>query len=231
MKLLPLLILAFCISSTVLAKGTQTTIQIIMDDSGVLIEPNEADRYKMHMLSQLRKLTRKREFSHAHIDVISTSIGRTVWSGSPSDLKRKPVRALALVNSIKSVPDNCNNLPGAFNELASNMRALKRQGFTKAHVIVFSSLIDTKRPCDKTTSITLPQMPPVKGNINQALSSFEGTRSIDFYWVSPHQMSVWEEFLVPSFIWSAQNNTSMSIKDIERSKYSLQQGLNLEVSK
>lgn len=114
-----ILIIFMFFASTAIARNTQTTIQIIMDDSGVLIEPSEADKYKMHMLVELKKLTRKRKFSRAHIDVISTSIGRTIWSGTPSDLKRKPVHALALVNSIKSVKENCNNLIGAFNELAS----------------------------------------------------------------------------------------------------------------
>jgi len=228
---LTLIILALCISLNAFAKGTNTTIQIIMDDSGVLINPVEADQYKMQLLSHLKKLTRKREFSRAHIDVISNSIGRTVWSGTPSDLKRKPVRALALVNAIKSIPENCNNLSGSFNELASNLRALKRQGFTKAHVIVFSSLIYTPRPCGDTTSITLPQLPPVKGDINKALTSFDGIRSIDFYWASPHQMRGWEEFLIPTLIWAAQHKTTFNIRDIERSKFSLRKSLNLETRK
>ncbi len=231
MKYLNLLIFTFCFSSGVYAKGTTTTIQVIMDDSGVLINPVEAEQYKMQMLSHLKQLTRKRQYSRAHIDVISSSIGRTVWSGTPSDLKRKPTRALALVNAIKTVPENCNNLSGSFNELASNLRALKRQGITKAHVIVFSSLIDTPRPCKTTTTITLPQMPPVQGNINKALSSFEGTRSINFYWVSPHQTNLWEGYLDPTFKWASKNNTSISINDIERSKFSLRQGLKLEASK
>jgi hypothetical protein len=231
MKHLLLLIIVFCFTPNVFARGTHTTIQIIMDDSGVLIDAKEADRYKLVLLSHIKGLVRKREFARAHIDVISTSIGRTIWSGAPSDLKRKPQRALELVNSIKSAPENCNNLPGAFVELTSNLTALERQGFTKAHVIVFSSLIHTPRPCDKTTSIILPQAPPVKGNINGALSSFKSVRSIKFYWVSPHQKRVWEEFLEPTFTWALLSSVPMTFMDIERSKFSLEQGLKLEVSK
>jgi len=185
----------------------------------------------MQLLSHLKQLTRKREFSRAHIDIISTSIGRTVWSGMPSDLKRKPVRALALVNAIKANAENCNNLSGSFNELASNLRALKRQGITKSYIIVFSSLIYTPRPCGDTTTITLPQLPPVQGDINKALTSFEGTRSIDFYWAWPHQMRGREEFLIPTLIWAAQHNATFNIRDIERSKFSLRKCLNLEVRK
>jgi len=213
------------------AKGTNITIQIIMDDSGVLINPSEADQYKMQFLLHIKRLVRKRKFSTAHIDVISSSIGRTVWSGTPSDLKRKAARALALVNAVKSIPQNCNNLSGAFNELASNLRALKRQGYRAAHVIVFSSLIHTPRPCTKTTKITLPQLPPVKGNINKALTSFKGIRSIDFYWVSPHQMLGWEEFLSPTLLWADQHDTRFNLRDIERSKFSLQRALKLEAPK
>ena len=221
----------FCISASAFAKDTQTTIQIIMDDSGVLINPVEADQYKMQLLSHLKQLTRKRQFSRAHIDVINTSIGRTIWSGTPSDLKRKAKHTQSLVDSVKTNPANCNNLSGSFIELASNLRALKRQGFIKAHVIVFSSLIDTPRPCNEITSITLPQTPPVQGDINQALSSFKGMQSISFYWVSPHQMRVWEDFLAPTFKWAVANHISISITDIERSKFLLSKSLNLEPRK
>lgn len=232
MKNLTAIILALCFSSSVFAaRNSQTTIQIIMDDSGVLIEAESADQYKLGMLSHIKILVRKREFANAHIDVISTSIGRTIWSGRPNDLKRNPERALALVNSIKSIPENCNNLPGAFVELASNLNALEREGFTNAHVIVFSSLIHTPRPCGDTTSIVLPQTPPVQGNINGALSSSEIIRSISFYWVSPHQKRVWEEFLSPTFSWAFMNGIPMTFMDIERSKFSLEQGLDLEVRK
>lgn len=231
MKKTILLFIILCFSSGVFARGTHTTIQIIMDDSGVLIDAKSADRYKLVLLSHIKRLVRKREFARSHIDVISSSIGRTIWSGTPSDLKRKPQRALALVNSIKSNAKNCNNLPGAFVELTSNLTALERQGFENAHVIVFSSLIHTPRPCAKTTSIILPQAPPVKGNINGALIAFKSVRSIKFYWVSPHQKRVWEEFLIPTFTWALKGSVPMTFMDIERSKFSLQQGLKLEVSK
>ena len=225
------LLIILCFSMPVMARGTHTTIQLIIDDSGVLIVPADADKYKLLLLSHLKGLTRKREFARAHIDVISTSIGRTIWSGVPSDLKRKPERALELVNAIKSNPENCNNLPGAFMELASNINALERQGFTNTHVIVFSSLIHTPRPCSEATTITLPQPPPLEGDINQTLSAYASIHSISFYWASPHQKHVWEEFLEPSFNSAKQRSIPMNLMDIERSKFSLRNGLNLEVSK
>ena len=231
MKISITLLILFCFSTAVFARGTHTTIQIIIDDSGVLIDPIEADKYKLLLLSHLKGLTRKREFARAHIDVISTSIGRTIWSGVPSDLKRKPERALALVNAIRSNPENCNNLPGAFMELASNINALERQGFTSAHVIVFSSLIDTPRPCSDTTQITLPQPPPLEGEINQTLSAYNSIHSIAFYWVSPHQKRVWEEFLEPAFNQALARGYPMTLMDIERSKFALRGGLQLEAQK
>jgi len=226
-----ILCLALCFSSNVLAKKTSTTLQIIFDTSGVLIDVKQAEKYKLLILTHLKQLTRKRELAHAHIDVISSSIGRTVWSGTPSDLKQKPARALALVNAIKAKSENCNNLSGSFAEVKSNLKSLQRQGFTKAHVIMFSSLIDTPRPCNETTSITLPQTPPLQGNINVSLTSSNIVRGISFYWVSPHQKNVWEEFIEPSFKWAASKNIPMRFMDIERSKFSLERGLKLEVSK
>jgi len=227
MKFLIPLILILGFTNPASAQQVQeTTIQIIMDDSGVLIDAEEADQFKMQLFSQMKKLVRKREFSKAHIDVISTSTGRTVWSGTPSDLKRQPERALALVNAIKSSPENCNNIPGAFAELSSNLKAIKRQNFKSVHIIVFSSLIDTPRPCDKTTQIVLPQLPPVKANVNAALSSYDTIRSITFFWISPFQKAGWEEYLDPTFNWALQNNIQITFMDIERSKLSLRQGLN-----
>ncbi len=227
MKSLLLGTMIFCLCSGAYARGSSTTFQIIMDDSGVLINAENADRYKLMLLGHLKQLTRKRELAKAHIDVISTSMGRTVWSGIPSDLKQKAERALALVENIKASPNTCNNLSGAFSELASNLTALERRKYKTAHVIVFSALIDTPRPCDKTTKITLPQTPPIKGNINAALSSSGLVRSINFYWVSPHQKHVWEEFLAPTFDWAMQSNVNMTLMDIERSKPSLENGLEL----
>lgn len=195
MKNLIIITLAICLSSSVYARGSSTTIQIIMDDSGVLIDAESANQYKLLLLSHIKKLVRKRKFAKSHVDVISSSIGRTIWSGVPMDLKRKPARALALIEAIKTKPENCNNIPASFQELSSNLRALKRQGYKEAHVIVFSSLIHTPRPCDQTSQIILPQTPPQEGNINSSISSLAIVRSINFFWISPHQMRVWEEFL------------------------------------
>lgn len=231
MRHLLTLILILCFTPDVFAKNSQTTIQIIFDDSGVLIEAENADQYKILLLSHIRKLVRKRKFANSHIDVISSSIGRTIWSGVPMDLKRKPARALALIEAIKTKSENCNNLPASFQELSSNLRALKRQGYKEAHVIVFSSLIHTPRPCDKTSQIILPQTPPQEGNINSAISSLAIVRSINFFWISPHQMRVWEEFLKPTFNWAALNNIPFKFLDIERSKFSLERGLKLGVTK
>jgi len=227
MKKILIIASILCFTSGAHARGSTITLQIIMDDSGVLLDSEVGDKYKHEkLLPHIKLLVRRREFAHAHIDVISTSRARTIWSGSPLDLKRKPRRALNLVNSIKATPESCNNLPGAFDELTSNLKALKRQGFKSAHVIVFSSLIHTPRPCDATTEISLPQSPPVNGNINGALISSELVSSISFYWVAHLQKRIWEEFLEPTFNWASLNNVPMTLLDVERSKYSLQQGLN-----
>jgi hypothetical protein len=227
MKRLLLGTMIFSLCSGTFAKDPDTTFQIIMDDSGVLVDAENAYKYKLVILAQLKDLIKINEYSKAQIDVISTSKGRTIWSGTVSNLKREPERAQKLVDSIKAAPENCNNLSGAFSELTSNLTALKRRKYKTAHVIVFSSLINTPQPCKKTTKVILPQTPPVKSNINAALSSSELVRSINFYWVSPHQKRVWEGFLTPTFDWAVKSNVDMTFMDIERSKPSLANGLEL----
>ncbi|MES9993994.1 MAG: hypothetical protein ABW098_18750 [Candidatus Thiodiazotropha sp.] len=224
-----LLCLALSTASQALAANrSETTIQLIMDDSGVLVEAETAYDYKLAILGSLKGLTRKREFAKAHIDVISTTLGRTVWSGTPGDLKRNKARSLALVESIKADPARCNNLSGAFIELKSNIAALERQDYKKIYVIVFSSLIHTPVPCAEDTQITLPQAPPLGGDINEALQSSSHIRSIRFYWVSPHQKRLWEEYLKPSFKSFSIYRRTFTLMDMERSKYEISQGLTLE---
>ncbi len=214
------------------AAGERTAFQIIIDDSGVLQSSEDAQTYKMALLGHLKNFTRRRSLAQAPIDVISMSYGRTVWTGTPLDLKRKPERAQDLVQKIEAQKDNCSNLRGAFMELKSNYAALARQGYESVHTIVFGSLIHTPLPCKGLKAITLPQLPPMDSDINDALMSSPLVKSISFYWVSPHQKRVWEEHLVPSFNWAIAQDIPFTFLDEERSKYALTKRLQaLEVRK
>lgn len=196
-------------------------IELLIDDSGVLLDPQEAQSYKLMLLAHLKALAVKRAGANARIEVISTALGRTIWSGTPLMVRRDPERAQALVNAVTSDPGRCNNLPGAFLELKSNLAQLERDGASEVHVVIFSSLVDTPRPCGEIKTITLPQMPPLEGDLNGTLSGATRVRSVSFFWVSPHQKRVWEEFLAPSFAALWQKGETVNFLDVERTKAAL----------
>jgi len=106
-------LLAFALASPLAgAKQPELAIELIMDDSGVLIEAEQASHYKMAILAHLKRLARRRTEAHAQIDLISTSYGRTVWSGTPLELRRHPARAQDLVEKTRSEPTRCNTCLG-----------------------------------------------------------------------------------------------------------------------
>jgi len=212
--------LLVALSTTVLAQE-RIAIELLIDDSGVLLEADAAQSHKLLLLSHLKALSSKRAGANAKVEVISTSYGRTVWSGTPLAIRRDPARAQELVDVIKSDPGRCNNLPGAFAELRSNLAQLEREGVNTVHIIVFSSLVHTPRPCADLTTITLPQLPPAEGDIAGALTTALNVRSVSFYWVSPHQRIVWEQFLAPSFTALRNAGARASFFDVERSKSAL----------
>lgn len=211
-----LLTLLLMLSAPVFAQE-KLALELVIDDSGVLLDPAEAHSYKLMLLAHVKSLATKRAGAHAKINVISTSLGRTVWSGTPLELRRDPLRAQALVDAITADPARCNNLPGAFAELKSNLAQHGREGVHGVQIVVFSSLVDTPRPCSDVTRISLPQMPPAEGDINGALSGPPNLRSLAFFWVSPHQKRVWEEFLGPSFEELRARGIPVTFLDVERS--------------
>ncbi|MBP7275669.1 MAG: hypothetical protein KBA51_05660 [Kiritimatiellae bacterium] len=211
-----LLTLLLMVSAPLFAQE-KIAIELIVDESGVLLDAGSAHTTKMMLLAHLKALATKRAGAHAKVNVISTSLGRTVWSGTPLELRRDPLRAQALVDAITADPARCNNLPGAFAELKSNLAQHEREGIHAVQVVVFSSLVDTPRPCSDITRITLPQMPPAQADINGALSGSANLRSISFFWVSPHQKRVWEEFLAPSFDSLRARGVPVTFLDVERS--------------
>lgn len=196
-------------------------IELLIDDSGVLLDADAAQSHKLLLLSHLKALATKRAGANAKVEVISTSYGRTVWSGTPLAIRRDPARAQELVDSVSADPGRCNNLPGAFAELRSNLAQLDREGVNTVHIIVFSSLVHTPRPCDQVQGITLPQLPPAEGDIAGALAGSPNVRSVSFYWVSPHQRIVWEQFLNPAFAALRTGGARVSFFDVERSKSAL----------
>lgn len=219
--LLPLVLALLVGLSTHSHAQERIAIELLIDDSGVLLNADAAQSYKLLLLSHLKALATKRSGANAKLEVISTAYGRTVWSGTPLAIRRDPARAQELVDAVSADPGRCNNLPGAFAELRSNLAQLEREGVNTVHIIVFSSLVHTPRPCADLTAITLPQLPPIEGDIAGALTSAQNVRSVSFYWVSPHQRIVWEQFLAPSFTVLRNSGARVSFFDVERSKSAL----------
>jgi hypothetical protein len=215
-----LLVLLVVLSTPVLAQE-RIAIELLIDDSGVLLDADAAQSHKLLLLSHLKALATKRSGANAKVEVISTSYGRTVWSGTPLAIRRDPARAQELVDAVQADPGRCNNLPGAFAELRSNLAQLEREDVNTVHIIVFSSLVHTPRPCADLKTITLPQLPPAEGDIACALTSSPNIRSVSFYWVSPHQRIVWEQFLNPAFAALRNGGARVSFLDVERSKSAL----------
>lgn len=215
-----LLSLLVVLSTPALAQD-RIAIELLIDDSGVLLDADTAQSHKLLLLSHVKALATKRAGANAKIEVISTAYGRTVWSGTPLAVRRDPARAQALVEAVTSDPGRCNNLPGAFAELRSNLAQLEREGVNAVHIIVFSSLVHTPRPCADLTSITLPQLPPTEGDIAGVLAGLPNVRSVSLFWVSPHQRIVWEQFLTPAFTALRSSGARVSFFDVERSKSAL----------
>ena len=217
-----ILILTFFLTLSIPAFAQERiALELLIDDSGVLLEAQEAHSYKLMLLAHLKALATRRDSANARIEVISTSLGRTVWSGTPLSLRRDPARAQELVEAVTADPARCNALPGAFRELQSNLAQLEREGVEAVQIIVFSSLIHTPRPCADVTEITLPQLPPTEGDIPGAFAASTRIRSVSFFWVSPHQKFVWEGFLESAFKTLRQNGARVSFLDIERTKDAL----------
>lgn len=205
-----------------LAQSREIAFEIVMDDSGVLTDAAEAEKYKLSMLGHLKALNNIRRFSQARIDVISTAYGRSMWIGSPRDLNSP--RAAELLDYIQPKLDQCNNLEGAFKALEANLEQLERQGYKEVYVLVFSSLIDTPRPCNGVVNLKLPQLPPPL-DLNAILTDRESLKAVNFFWVNPHQRAVWNEFLSPSIDHSSQNGIPFGLFDIENTRFELEVGI------
>jgi len=224
-----LLVLLVALSTSALAQE-RIAVELLIDDSGVLLDGDAAQSHKFLLLSHLKALATKRAGANAKVEVISTAFGRTVWSGTPLAIRREPARAQELVDAVTADPGRCNNLPGAFAELRSNLAQLERDGVDAVHIIVFSSLVHTPRPCADLKTITLPQLPPTEGDIAGALTAAPNIRSVSFYWVSPHQRIVWEQFLTPAFTTLRNSGARVTFLDVERSKSTLRSSPFAEVT-
>lgn len=193
------------------SQDMRTAIIVVNDDSGVLSEPERAQPMKLHLLAQLKRPGGRFKYRDATIDIISTAYGRSVWVGKPADLKHEG-RAKDLVEKVKTKANYCNDLGGAFAGLDQRLTSY-RDTYSDVHLIFFSSLIDTPKPCADIT-IELPQMPPP---IDVAALANAKLRSVLFLWVNPHQTRLWSDQLEPMRRWAQGHGVDFALLDIEQS--------------
>ena len=214
--------LALGISVTSYADTPQKSAFIIVnDDSGVLSDPARAKNSRLLLLAQLKDLNKRRQYSSAQVQVISTSYARTVWVGQVSDLRTE--RAAELIKKLEPEPNNCNNLTGSFSAVQTAVKQLTQQRYTDVHIYFFSSLISTPTPCSDL-KITLPQL-PVPVNFLETLASSEDVSSLAFFYVNPHQLRAYQEALQGVATWTNTNNKPFGLFDMESTDFQLRSGL------
>jgi predicted peroxiredoxin len=199
------------------------SIQVLMGDSGTMANKEEAEKVKMLLLQRIKELSKTRGFRNALLEFISLSSGRTIWVGTPSIMTGED--AEKLVNAIKMKPGRCNKLTRGFDALKSNLENLDHQKrMREVWIIVFSSLIDTPEPCEKT-KITLPQVAPVY-DFTESLTASGKVKSVSFYWVKEEQFKVWSSALKPMVDWQNEQPERKFVMHKEpNTKYQLSIGL------
>jgi hypothetical protein len=204
------------------APAPKSAFILVNDDSGALSDPERAKNAKQMMLAQIKDLGTKRRYAKSKFQIISTSFGRTVWVGSVADLKT--TRAADVVAKVESHASYCNRLGESFTALRTAVRQLEQQKYTDIHAYYFSSMIATPPPCTDEMKIDLPQL-PVPVDYSGLLTASDALNTIAFYYVSPHQLQLYQESLVPVSSWASANGKTFRMYDIEETTYQLRRGL------
>lgn len=221
-KIISIAVLGFFFAIHAVANTEQKPAFIlVVDDSGVLTEPERAKNQKLMLLAQLKALQGKRKFAKANLTLISTSYGRPIWVGSIADLSSE--RAGELVKKIETDPKRCNQLEASFKSVQTTIKQMEQRGANDIHIQVFSSLIATPSPCGDL-KIKLPQL-PVPVNFAEVFTTSSTVSSISFMYTSPHQLGAYRAALEPVANWANANGKSFAIMDVEESEHQLRQGL------
>ncbi len=204
-------------------KAPSKSIEILMDDSATILNPEAAEKAKFFFLQQIKGLKSKRGFRDARLEVISMSSGKTLWIGSPAMMDGE--EAERLINVIKSKENRCNNMVRGFDALKSSLRNLDRRArVNEIWVLIFSPMINTPEPC-KTSKIDLPQVVPTYDFV-KSLTASEKVRVVSLYWVHERQFDVWEDALKGLTDWQKQaQNRKWSMHKEPATLYELAIGL------
>ncbi len=174
-------------------------IFVLVDYSGTNWSLEEFEVLKEQFMVQLSKLQGNYFYQFASVDVIETSSGRLVWSGSISEIQSD--RGKVLKEAISSAATNCNSLASAFGTLDHNLKFHDGRKYTDIKIFVLSNLYNTPVPCDRNTRIVYPSLPPQEVNIPEILMQRPETSVIVFYGLHEAQMKVWGDALVELTTW------------------------------
>ena len=182
------LILSLCwvITACADAPPPSLSIQVVIDNSAVLAQPEQALAQQKRLLFELTQLRKRHDSRHADIQIVSTNYPRNLWVGTPQRLR---MEGKTVLEQVAMVENGCSDLRGAFDQVRMNLR---RQPAQEVRVFVFASLIDTGAPCGGETVIRLPQAPPA--GLDLAFLD-ERVSTLKFYWAHPLQVKPWFDLL------------------------------------
>lgn len=211
-------------SVSTMVQQTPETIKpaliLLGDDSGALTNPEQAKQVKLLQLAQVKALSKKRKYANADLIFISTAYARKTMVAKISDLKTP--KANEIVQYTESNPNACNKLAESFSAVETSIMQLEQQGYNELHIFVFSSMISTPSPC-ADVKITLPQL-PIQVNWVEKLAH-RSVANIQFLWVNPHQLKLYQEALNPLRLWANANGKAFGIYDEASTENALRQGL------
>jgi len=196
--------ITLCISAALLMTGLpgtalaqfENTVKflIVADDSGTIMHEKEFKQIKNLLWGKLQDLRMILEYQHAAIEVITTSGGKTVWSGTVKDLRntlRRQGRAKDLVEATKAVANRCNDLEAAFSTLDRSIKLLDKRAFPTVHIYVVSNLYHTGKDCHRHTKITYPNAPPEGLEVSRIVTQRPEIKTVAFLGVHEAQSPIW----------------------------------------
>lgn len=213
------LILSLCLALPACAETPrpQIAIQVIVDNSAVLAQPEQALEQMKRLFWHLSELRKHAPTRNATITIVSTNYPRNLWIGTASRLRQTGAEVLA---QIAPVENGCADLRGAFEQVRLNLR---RQAAQEVRVYVFASLIDTGSPCG-AAEIRLPQAPPE--GLDLAFLDARA-KTVQFYWVHPLQVKPWFDLLAEQGLEqrAKTEDFNLGVYDEQETQTRLEQGL------
>ena len=167
---------------------------IIVDDSGTIQNEKTFEGIKSRLWSKLQDLRMILEYQNAEIEVIVSSSGESVWSGTVKDLRNtlwRKGRAKALIADTQSVSNRCNDLSAAFATLNRSIKLMDGRIFRTVHIYVVSNLYHTGKNCSSFTKILYPNSPPEGLNVEQIVTQRPQIKTVSFFGVHAEQSDIW----------------------------------------